>query len=134
MGDPCGWAEILEDYYGSEIGDFLPSSFEVSGEEGVFEIEASSFGARGPITCTIVDDAFTCEQQEVVPLAYDIGEYGWEYAIDYSGTVEDESTLRGIAVVSYPSIDGTTEYWLDRAGIRASDCTQSLELDLRFEG
>ena len=105
---------------------------QVDGEEGSFEIEAQSYGARGPITCTITEGAFDCEQQEVVPLAFDIGEYGWEYAIDYSGEVVDEQTIRGVAVVSYPGIDETTAYWLDRYGISASDCTQTLELELSW--
>jgi len=132
VSDPCEWVEVLDEYYGSDIAELLPSEFEVDGEEGSFEIEAQSYGARGPITCTIAEGAFSCEQQEVVPLAFDIGEYGWEYAIDFSGEVVDEQTIRGTAVVSYPSIDETTEYWLDRYGIDASDCTQTLELELSW--
>jgi hypothetical protein len=132
VADPCEWVEILDDYYGSDIVDLLPSEFEVDGEEGSFEIEAQSYGARGPITCTITEGAFDCEQQEVIPLAFDIGEYGWEYAIDFSGEVVDEQTIRGVAVVSYPGIDDTTAYWLDRYGISASDCSQTFDLELSW--
>ena len=132
LSDPCEWVEALDRFYGADIAELLPSEFEVDGEAGSFDIEAQSYGARSPITCTIAEGAFTCEQQEVVPLTYDIGEYGWEYAIDFSGEVIDEQTIRGFAVVSYPSIDGTTEYWLGWAGISAEDCTQAFELELSW--
>ena len=132
LSDPCEFVSVVEDWWRTDFAELLPSEFEVEGEEGAFEIEAQSYGAQGPIDCTITEGAFSCEEQEVEPLAFDIGEYGWEYAIDFSGQVVDENTIRGVAVVSYPSVDDYTAYYLGEAGIRPEDCTQTLELELSF--
>ena len=118
---------------GIPVTDFLPSRFDVEGEESSFTIEAQSYGAQGPIATTIEDGAFTCEQQSVDPTTYDL-KYGWEYAIDFSGEVVDESTIRGEAVVNWPSVDGYTEYYLSEDGYRPSDCPQTVTLELRFDG
>ena len=133
VSDPCEWVDVVQDWWRTEFMELLPSEFEVDGEEGAFEIEAQSYGAQGPIRCTITEGAFSCEQQQVIPLAFDIGDYGWSYAIDFSGEVVDENTIRGTAVVSYPSVDEYTEYYLAEAGIRPSDCDQTIDLELSFE-
>jgi len=131
--DPCDWVAVLDEYYDSEILDWLPTEFEVEGEEGSFQIEAQDYGAQGPITCTITDGQFTCEQQDVEPTYADLGYYGWEYEVDFSGEVIDENTIRGTAVVRYPSVDESTAYWLGTAGIESTDCDQTFELELSFD-
>ena len=123
----------MDSWWGVDITDFLPSTFDVDGEEGTFEIEAQSYGAQGPITCTIEDGEFDCEQQSVDPTTYDIYEYGWEYAIDFTGEVVDENTIRGEAVVTWPGVDDYTEYYLSEAGLRPSDCPQVVSLELSFD-
>jgi hypothetical protein len=133
VDDPCDFVGVVEDWWGTDFGELLPSEFEVEGDEGRFDIEAQSYGAQGPISCTITDGSFSCEQQEVDPLTFDLDEYGWSYEIDFSGEVSDENTIRGTAVVSYPSVDDYTEYYLGEAGIRPEDCTQVLELELSFD-
>lgn len=131
--DPCDWNDVLEDFFGISVLEFLPTSFEVDGEEGKFEIEAQDYGARGPIECEIEGDAFTCETQSVAPVLFEMGEAGWVYRIDYSGTVVDEETLRGRAVVSYPSVDRGTEQTFDYYGVDPADCTQVYTLELSHD-
>ena len=131
--DPCDWNETMGSF-GLSIEAFLPSEFEVVAEEGQFTIEALSYGARGPIDCTITGDEFSCEQQRVSPLAYDLGAYGWEYAIDFNGQAPSERVLQGTAVVSFPSVDRQSAGWFDYYGIDISECTQVYSLELGVEG
>ena len=132
--DPCDWNEVIQEYSGIDVLTLLPSEFEVESEEGRFEIEAQDYGAAGFIECEVdADDRFTCEAQRVTPLAYDLGSYGWTYQIDFSGTVEDERTLRGEAVVAYPSVDRGTADTLDYYGVDLADCTQTYSLVLELD-
>lgn len=134
LDDVCDWDSFLESYYGISITSLMPSEFDVDSEPGAFEIEARDYGAQGPIDCTIEDDTFTCEAQTVSPLDYDLGSYGWEYRIEWSGEVDGEGSLIGTAVVSYPSIEYYTEQWLSYYGIDYTDCIQTFELVLEADG
>lgn len=131
--DPCDWNNSMRTV-GLSIEAFLPSAFEVDASEGEFTIEAIDYGAQGPISCTISDDDFSCEQQRVAPLAYDLGAIGWEYAIDFNGRATNEGLLQGTAVVSFPSVDPDSEGWLDYFGIDPSECTQVYSLEIAVEG
>ena len=127
--DPCRWATSME-WVGLSLSAVLPEAFDVDASENSFEIEAVDYGAQGPITCTIEDDAFSCEQQRVEPNAYGLGRAGWEYAIDFSGDVESDNVLRGTAVVSFPQVDSQSQGWLDYYDIALEDCTQVFTLEL----
>lgn len=131
--DPCEWNDTIATF-GLSVLDLLPSEFEVVAEEGRFTIEALSYGARGPISCTISGEEFTCEQQRVFPLAYDLGAYGWEYAVDFSGRAPSAGLLQGTAVVSFPSVDGQSARAFEYYGIDVSACTQVYSLELGVEG
>ena len=132
--DPCGWDDILSDYYRVDLFSLLPSSFAVRGEEGTFEIEANDYGAAGDITCTFEDaESFTCQQQEVTPTTFDLGDYGWRYTVDFFGRIVDEDIIVGEAIVGYPSADDYTNDILSRSGVRLSDCTQTFSLELQLD-
>jgi hypothetical protein len=130
--DPCEWNGILESYFGIDVASFLPSDFVVEARDGGFRIEAQDYGAQGPIDCEVAGGSFECETQRVSPTTYDLGEYGWAYRIDFFGTVVDEDTLQGEAIVSYPSIDEGTAQTLDYYGIDPSDCTQTYSLAIEL--
>ena len=79
------------------------------------------------------DDDFACEQQQVFPLAYDLGSFGWEYAIDFTGRATNERLLQGTAVVSFPSVDPDSASWLDYFGIDLAECTQVYSLEISID-
>jgi len=133
VDDPCDFNGFLRDNWGVNITSLLPSDFEVEGEEGAFEIEAQSYGARSPIDCEIDGDEFSCETQVVYPLTYDLGDYGWVYEIDFSGTAVDDSTLEGRAVVAYTGVDDYTAEAFDYYDINPASCTQTFSLTLEFD-
>ena len=133
VDDPCDFNGFLQNNWGISIASLLPSDFEVEGEEGTFEIEAQSYGARAPIECVIDGDEFTCETQTVYPLYYDLGDYGWVYEIDFSGTAVDDSTLEGRAVVAYTDVDQYTAGAFDYYGVDAASCSQTFSLTLELD-
>ena len=133
--DPCGWNDLIADNAGIDVLSLLPTDFVVEAEEGRFEIEAQDYGAAGFIECEIDSaDRFTCEAQSVSPEAYDLGFYGWTYRIDFRGTVVDEDTLQGEAIVAFPTVDRGTEDVLRSVGIDVADCTQAYSLVLELGG
>lgn len=130
--DPCEWNDSMRTI-GFAIETFLPSEFEVNAGEGEFTIEAIDYGAQGPISCTITDDDFACEQQRVSPLPYDLGANGWEYAIDFNGRATNERLLQGTAVVSFPSVDANSARFLEYLGVALEECTQVYSLEIGIE-
>ena len=100
----------------------------VSGGDGSFESEADSYGAAGPIRCDINGQDFSCETQSVSPIDYDLGEYGWTYAIGFSGTLFDETSLDGTAMVTFPTISEYVQQGLEYVGVDASQCSQTYAL------
>ena len=133
LDDPCDFNDFLQNNWGINIASLLPSDFGVEGEEGFFEIEAQSYGARSPIECVIDGDEFSCETQTVYPLYYDLGDYGWVYEIDFSGTAVDDSTLEGRAVVAYTGIDPYTEAALEYYDLGIASCSQTFSLTLELD-
>ena len=128
--DTCDWNTQLTQIFGMGSDALLPADFTVEGYEDSFEIEANSYGASGPIECTIEGMDFTCETQSVTPVDFDLGSYGWTYAIDFSGQLNDERSLEGTAVVSFPTVSEFLIPVFESAGIDVTQCTQTYELSL----
>lgn len=131
LTDPCGFDDILRDYWRAELGDYIPDQFDVVAEADRFFIEAVQDGVlvRAPVECTVDGDAFECTPQRLR------GSYlvGWELGIVYEGDVVDDETLEGTATVTYTAeADGDYMVQLDDAGIDLSTCTQTLELTLQY--
>ena len=128
--DSCAWDAPLRQFFGIGSDALLPESFTVQGFEGSFEIEANSYGASGPITCGFQGTEFECETQSVTPLAFDLGTYGWTYAIDFNGTAISEDSLFGVAEVRFPTISDWLIPIFQSSGIDYTQCVQSFELSL----
>ena len=79
VDDPCDWNTQLTMFFGLGSDALLPKDFTVEGFEGSFEIEANTYGASGPIFCTMNGVDFTCETQTVTPIDFDLGAMGWSY-------------------------------------------------------
>ena len=74
LEDTCDWDTQLRSFFGMGSDALLPKDFTVEGFEGSFAIEANAYGASGPIVCTLNEDlAFSCEEQSVTPVDYDLG-------------------------------------------------------------
>ena len=130
IDDPCEWDAALLQFFGLGTDALLPSDFTVSGGSNGFEIEANSYGAAGPIRCDINGSSFACETQSVTPIDYDLGTYGWTYAIVFTGTLFDETSLDGTAVVTFPTISEYVQQGLEYVGVDASQCSQTYALSL----
>ena len=76
---------------------------------------------------------FTCETQTVIPLDFDLGTYGWTYAIDFSGYAIDENSISGTAQVSFPTISDWLIPIFQSGGIDASQCSQSFDLSISID-
>ena len=124
--------------YGQSWSRFLvtgTSGIDVAGNQ-IANSARFSLNLNTNLVLAKLDDAtveFNADGVYTSRVFYDIGDYGWVYEIDFAGEVVDEQTIRGTAVVSYPSVDSTTAYWLEYGGIRAEDCDQTLELELSFD-
>ena len=130
VDDPCDWNTQLTMFFGLGSDALLPKDFTVEGFEGSFVIEANTYGASGPIFCTMNGVDFTCETQTVTPIDFDLGAMGWSYAIDFSGAVYDERSLDGNAVVSFPDIPEFLVSIFEAMGFDPAQCTQTYELSL----
>ena len=128
--DTCNWDTSLREFFGVGADALLPNDFTVDGFENSFEIEANDYGASGPISCVINDLEFDCETQSVTPIDFDLGTYGWTYAIDFSGFINDERSLNGTAEVSFPTVTDWLIPIFQSGGIDASQCVQSFELSI----
>ena len=131
--DNCGWDPLLREFFGMGADALLPSDFTVEGFEGSFLIEANNYGANGPISCDFEALNFTCETQNVVPLDFDLGTYGWTYAIDFTGAAIDENSIYGVAEVRFPTISDWLVPIFQSIGIDASQCVQSFELSIAVD-
>ena len=76
---------------------------------------------------------FTCQTQTVIPLDFDLGTYGWTYAIDFSGYAIDENSISGTAQVSFPTISDWLIPIFQSSGIDASQCSQSFDLSISID-
>ncbi|MBM74908.1 MAG: hypothetical protein CMK59_05870 [Proteobacteria bacterium] len=128
--DTCDWDTQLRQFFGVGADALLPTDFTVEGFEGGFEIEANAYGASGPIECTLNDLDFRCETQSVTPLDFDLGSYGWTYAIEFSGVVNNENSLDGTAVVSFPTVSDILIPVFEAMQVDVSQCTQTFELSI----
>ena len=128
--DVCDWDTQLMMFFGVGSDALLPSDFTVEGREGSFSIEANSYGASGPISCTINNSEFSCETQSVTPIDFDLGSMGWSYAIEFSGVINDSRALDGTAFVSFPTMPEFLVPMFQAIGIDPSQCTQTYELSL----
>lgn len=126
--DTCGWDSQLRQVFGIGADALLPESFTVEGFDGYFQIEANNYGAAGPITCGFQDTEFECETQTVTPLDFDLGTYGWTYAIEFSGEATSESTLVGVTEVRFPTISDWLVPVFQSMGVDYTQCVQSFEL------
>ncbi len=125
-GDPCGWSAYFAEYGYYTIEAFLPRAFDVESFEGGFEIEATNYGAKGPIVCSFEGSEFSCETQQVKP-----GFDDWLYTIDFAGEVSDEQTMTGTAVVSFV-VDADTEAQMKSAGLSPDECDHTVDLELAW--
>ena len=131
--DTCEWDPLLRQFFGIGSDALLPSDFTVEGLEGSFFIEANDYGANGPISCELNELNFTCQTQTVIPLDFDLGTYGWTYAIDFSGYAIDENSISGTAQVSFPTISDWLIPIFQSSGIDASQCSQSFDLSISID-
>ena len=130
LEDNCNWDTSLREFFGVGSDALLPNDFTLDGFENSFEIEANDYGASGPISCVINDLEFDCETQSVTPIDFDLGTYGWTYAIDFSGVINDERSLIGTAEVSFPTVTDWLIPIFQSGGIDASQCVQTFELSI----
>lgn len=63
-----------------------------------FEIKAKSYRARDFIECNVENSSFTCETETADAARYYFD--GFNYCIDFTGTVVEATTIQGVAVVS----------------------------------
>ncbi len=131
--DTCGWDGQLRQFFGIGTDALLPSTFTVQGEDGSFTIQADSYGAADPITCILEGTDFSCETQSVTPLDFDLGTYGWTYAIDFSGTTSNSGTIIGVAETTFPTISDWLVPVFQSMGIDHTQCVQSFELSLSID-
>ena len=127
IDDPCGIMTQL-----SDLDTWLPTGFDVERYPTGFRNEGTryggDYGTEGPVLCLFEGDTFTCETQTVVPVDGFLGQYGWRYAIDYSGTLESYRAVVGTARVDFVSIDPDTQALLDTYDLLLPDCAQTIEL------
>jgi len=134
--DPCGWNYHLANNFGLDFTTFLPSSFNVDAEDGLFRIKAIDYGARDNITCTIDEQDFSCTLQTVDAQQVTSTEDGngwpryWIYEISFEGTIIDEDNLSGVASVEFPVVNPGDAFSLGTAGMDNTECGQSFELTL----
>lgn len=128
--DSCDWDNQLRSFFGVGADALLPKDFTVESLGGAFLIEANSYGAAGPIECTIVGTDFTCETQSVTPIDFDLGQMGWTYAIEFSGSITDERSLVGTTITSFPTVSEFLVPVFEGLGVDTSQCIQNYELTL----
>lgn len=126
--DSCEWDTPLRQFFGIGSDALLPESFSVEGFDGYFQIEANNYGAAGPITCGFIGTEFECETQSVTPLAFDLGTYGWTYAIDFTGEATSEGSLVGVAEVRFPTVSDWLIPIFQSMGMDYTQCVQSFDL------
>lgn len=61
---------------------------------------------------------------------FDLGTYGWTYAIDFTGEATGESTLVGVAEVRFPTVSDWLVPILQSMGTDYTQCVQSFESSL----
>lgn len=130
--DPCDWDNQLRTFFGMGADALLPKDFTVESSEGSFLIEANSYGAAGPIECIINGSEFTCETQSVTPIDFDLGQMGWTYEIDFSGSITDERSLVGTTITSFPTVSEFLAPVFEGLGVDTTQCIQNFELTLTF--
>jgi len=135
LDDPCDWLPQIPNFFSTtaaadnfEIGQLLPRTFDVVGDEQRFQIEARNYNARRPVDCEFDGAAFTCGTQTIA--TRDSTFYGFTYFIDYSGSVVDSEYVEGSATVRYEVDDWWTDF-LDNYDVSVSECTQVYGLNLR---
>ena len=126
--DNCAWDAPLRQFFGIGSDALLPESFTVEGFEDSFFIEANTYGAAGPIECIVIDGEFECETQSVAPLSFDLGSFGWTYAIDFTGVTTSETAIIGIAEVRFPTVSDWLVPIFQSMGMDHTQCVQSFEL------
>ena len=130
--DSCDWDNQLRSFFGVGADALLPKEFTVEAGNGSFFIEANSYGAAGPIECTISGANFTCETQSVTPVDFDLGQMGWSYSIEFSGSITDERSLVGTTITSFPTVSEFLAPVFEGLGVDTSQCIQNYELTLVF--
>ncbi len=133
LEDSCNWNVPLRDFFGIGSDALLPTDFTVEGYEGYFSIEANDFGAVGPINCSFEEDDFECETQTVTPLDFDLGTYGWTYAIDFTGSALNEQELTGVAEIRFPTISDWLVPVFQSIGVDHTQCVQRFELTIAID-
>lgn len=130
--DRCPWFTDGLSAFGRTPDSFLPTEFAVFPNSRGFEIEANSYGAVGPIQCVQTDDVFDCDFQTVYPTFGEPDDDGWTYSIVFYGTVVAEDHIEGMAQVSYPSVDATTDAAVAASGLSLDTCAHTFELVLTY--
>ena len=130
--DTCDWDNQLRSFFGVGADELLPKEFTVESFEGSFLIEANSYGAAGPIECSIVGSDFTCETQSVTPIDFDLGQMGWTYSIEFNGSITDERSLVGTTITSFPTVSEFLVPVFEGLGVDTTQCIQNYELTLTF--
>ena len=130
--DPCDWDNQLRSFFGIGADALLPRDFTVDASNGSFLIEANSYGAAGPIECIINNSDFSCETQSVTPIDFELGQMGWTYAIEFSGSITDERSLVGTTITSFPTISEYLVPVFEGLGVDTTQCIQNYELTLTF--
>ena len=128
--DTCDWDNQLRTFFGVGADALLPKDFTVESTESSFLIEANSYGAAGPIECIVSGSDFSCETQSVTPIDFDLGQMGWTYAIEFSGSITDERSLVGTTITSFPTVSEFLVPVFEGLGIDTSQCIQNYELTL----
>ena len=137
VNDPCWWLEIIPNFGDGTVpvslSKLLPERFDVEAMDDSFEIKAKSYRARDFIECSVENSSFTCERQTAGAARYYFD--GFNYYIDFTGTVINTNTLQGVAVVSYSIDDGS--WWVDfianyvgNTEEYINECTQTFELTI----
>ena len=137
LDDPCDWLELIPNFGDGVVAvsleTLLPERFDVEATDDSFKIKAKSYRARDFIECNVENSSFVCETQTAAAARYYFD--GFTYSIDFTGTVIDDNSIQGVAVVRY-SIDdenwwvGFIESYVDSAEDYISECTQTLELTI----
>jgi hypothetical protein len=137
VDDPCDWLELIPTFgdgiVAVSLETLLPERFDVEAMDDSFKIKAKSYRARDFIECNVDNSSFTCETQTAGAARYYFD--GFIYSIDFTGTVIDNNSIQGVAVVRY-SIDDDNwwvdfiENYVDNTEDYISECTQTLELTI----
>tara|TARA_B100001093_G_C26677571_1_gene948991 strand:+ start:23 stop:712 length:690 start_codon:yes stop_codon:yes gene_type:complete len=137
VNDPCWWLEVIPNFGDGVVAvsleKLLPESFDVEAMNDSFEIKARSYRARDFIECNVENSSFTCETQTADAARYYFD--GFNYYIDFTGTVIDANTIQGVAVVSYSIDNGSwwvdfIENYVENTQDYLNECTQTLELTI----